>query len=109
MTDDPGKYCINITVSADIDLDNIFAHVARELRVPGTALKLVERLHEAIFSLSSMPARCPLSKDPFLAKQGFRILLAENYIVFFTIHETPSKQVVIHRVIYAKRNYAELF
>jgi hypothetical protein len=32
-----------------------------------------------------------------------------NYMVFFTIHEAPSKQIIVHRVIYAKRNYIELF
>lgn len=102
------KYKIEITRVADRDLGDNFEHVASQLFVPDTAAKLVSRLYDAISSLSESPLRYPLSRDNFLAKQGFRLLLVDNYIVFYVIDE-PGKRVIVHRVVYARRNYRSLF
>jgi len=101
-------YNVLVTPSADKDLDEIFSYVSEELLVPNTALKLIDTLYEALYSLSDMPKRNPLSRDTFLAKQGFHVLYVESYLVFYTVDE-PEKQVVVHRVLYAKRNYKALF
>lgn len=100
-------YNVLVTPSADRDLDEIFEYVAVRLNAPLTADKLVLRLFNAMSALSFSPWRCPLSKDPYLAKQGFRNLFAESYIIFFVVDDN-AKNVIIHRVIYAKRNYVNL-
>jgi addiction module RelE/StbE family toxin len=102
------EYDVSLAPSADGDLDEIFNYIAVQLVEPETASHLIERLYEAIASLSFMPLRCPLSRDAFLAKQGYRVLPVENYIVFFVVGE-PEKAVIVHRVLYGKRNYAALF
>ncbi|MCL2336993.1 MAG: type II toxin-antitoxin system RelE/ParE family toxin [Firmicutes bacterium] len=102
------NYNVVVTPSADEDLGDVFAYIAARLNAPMTAANLIAKFYDAISALSCAPFRCPLSKDPYLAKQGFRTLFVENYIVFFVVDE-GLKQVIIHRVIYAKRNYRNLF
>ena len=97
-----------VTPSADKDLGEIFAYVAEVLKVPDTATKLVSRIYDDLKSLSSMPRRYPLSRDAFLAKQGFRIMPTESYLAFYIVDDV-DKRVTVHRVLYARRQYATLF
>jgi plasmid stabilization system protein ParE len=100
-------YDVVVTPKADNDLGEIFEYIAVALRAPETAGKLVTRLYISMQALSTAPFRCPLAKDSYLAKQGFRMLIADNYIAFYVVEEKLSR-VIIHRVIYAKRDYLRL-
>ncbi|MEG2529956.1 MAG: type II toxin-antitoxin system RelE/ParE family toxin [Anaerovoracaceae bacterium] len=66
------------------------------------ALKYYDLLVEKIHSLSDMPQRCPLSRDPQLKIRGYRSLLVENYIVLYVIKDDV---VQIRRILYAHRQY----
>ncbi|MDR0288035.1 MAG: type II toxin-antitoxin system RelE/ParE family toxin [Clostridiales bacterium] len=102
------QYKIFVTSDAYRDMDEIFMYVSEKLQVPDTAANLVERIYAGLNSLSSMPERYPLSRDTFLAKQGFCLLRVSNYLVFYVVENT-AKRVIIHRVIYGKRDYIKLF
>ena len=102
------EYKVVVTSDADRDMDEIFAYVSEKLRAPGTAMNLIERMYTALNLLSEMPECHPLSRDTFLAKQGFRLLRLDNYLAFYVV-DKDAMQVVIHRVIYGKRNYVKLF
>ena len=102
------QFKIVVTSDADRDMDEIFAYISENLLVPDTAGRLIERIYTALHSLSTMPERHPLSRDTYLAKQGFRLLPIENYLAFYVV-DKPGKRVIIHRVIYGKRNYIKLF
>lgn len=101
-------YKVEVTSIADRDLGEIFEYVAVTLAAPKAATGLVSRLYDSMRSLSASPLRCPAAKDAYLARQGFRTLFVDNYIVFYVVNE-DAKQVIVHRVIYAKRNYRQLF
>jgi len=102
------RYDVIFTPDAESDSDEIFDYTAAKLCVPDTATKQATRIYNAIHSLSSMPKRCPLSRNAFLARQGFRVMQIDNYLVFFVVEE-KAKRVIIHRIVYAKRQYAKLF
>ena len=102
------QYRVVVTSDADWDMDGIFDYVSEELQVPETACRLIERIYKALNSLSSMPERYPLSRDAFLAQQGFRLMSVENYLAFYVIDKTAGR-VIIHRVLYGKRDYIKLF
>lgn len=102
------QYNVVITSDADKDMDDIFAYIAEELHEPKVALGLVERIYSALKSLEDLPERHALSRDSFLAKQGFRVMPIEKYLAFYVI-DSSAKRVIIHRVIYGKRNYVKLF
>jgi len=54
-----------------------------------------------------MPDSHPLVRDDRLASMGYRRLEVKNYTVFFTINE-KEKTVDVERVLYARRDWANL-
>jgi toxin ParE1/3/4 len=101
-------YDVKLTDTVDADFGEIFDYIAAVLMEPVTAGKLVDRMYKACQSLEKLPYIYPLSRDSFLASQGFRVMPVGNYLVFYTVDEDKS-QVVVHRAIYGKRNYRALF
>ena len=102
------QFEIVVTSDADRDMDEIFSYVSEKLQVPNAASNLIEKIYTALNALTVMPGRFSLSRDAFLAKQGFHVLPVENYLVFYVI-DNLNQRVIIHRVIYGKRNYTKLF
>lgn len=69
------------------------------------ALNDYDKLVSEIASLSTMPERCPRSRDLALAAKGYRYLVVGNYLVFYVI---VGPAVQIRRILYAKRDYKQL-
>jgi len=102
------RYKVIVTPSADSDMDDIFAYISKKLKEPVTAAKLIDRIYAALKSLETMPKRHALSRDNFLAKQGFRPIQIGNYLAFYVVDD-KTHAVIVHRVLYGRRNYAVLF
>lgn len=94
------KYNIIIYSLAKKDLIDIIEYI--NTLSPLAAIKLYDNIIENIGALSYMPQRCALAKDNNLRLKGYRILVVENYLVFFVI---KGNIVGIRRIIYGKRNY----
>jgi len=94
------KYKLLIFPSAKQDLQDIIDYV-NELS-PDGAIKLYDEIVEKIGSLSQMPLRCPFVKNPLLKVKGYRVLVVNNYLLFFIVRE---KIVEIRRIIYGRRKY----
>ena len=101
------KYNVNITETAFEDLTSIALYIKDELKEPVVAEKLIAKIKEGIFSLDISPCRHGLVRDKMLAKQGYRPLYVENYIVFYIVTE-ETKRVDISRVLYARRNWVKI-
>ena len=100
-------YQVEITVPAEIDLQGIVNYIAKELREPTTALRVVASIGEAILGLEQLPLRNAPVRDERLANQGMRMLIVENYIVFYIVSE-QDKIVHIVRILYGKREWVNL-
>jgi len=98
-----GKYEIKIYAVAKKDLLDIVDYV--NTLSPGAAVNLYISIVEKIGTLTEMPERCALVKDNNLRIKGYRVLIVENYLVFFVI---KGNTVGIRRIIYAKRNFSWL-
>ena len=98
------KYSVKLTSQALRDLDDIYEHIARTLLEPGTALRLVDRIEDAILSLEALPHRCPERKRGVYANRGYRQLFVENYPVVFRIDEV-GKVVIVITVRYSKSEF----
>lgn len=94
------EYKIIIYKTAQNDLKDIIDYL--NTLSEQAALKYYDLLVKKIHSLSDMPQRCPLSRDPQLKIRGYRSLLVENYIVFYVIKDDV---VQIRRILYAHRQY----
>ena len=98
------NYSVKLMSRAMRDLDKIYVYIAHTLVEPGTALKLAERIENAIFSLETMPYRCPERRRGAYAYRGYRQLLVENYTVIYRIQES-EKQVIVVTVRYSSSEF----
>ena len=96
------QYSVKLLRRAVQDMDGIYTYIAQTLLEPETALKLVGRLEYAIFSLETLPHRCPERRVGAYADRGYRQLLMENYTIIFRIDE-EYRQVIVVTVRYAPR------
>ena len=95
-----GNYELLIFPSAKQDLQNIIDYV-NELS-PDAAINLYDEIVKKIGTLSQMPLRCPLIKNPLLRAKGYRVLVVNNYLVFFIARK---ESVEIRRILYGRRKY----
>lgn len=101
------RYRILMTEPAANELQQIAEYIAKELREPGTARKLIGKIKEAVLSLAEMPTRHTIMNDERLATLGIRKLPVENYIVFYVISEKDETVTVI-RILYGRRDWEHL-
>ena len=92
------KYEVKIFSTAKQDLLEIIDYL--NTLSPETALRYYDKLTEEIGGLSHMPERCPRPRDLALAAKGYRYLIVENYLVFYTI---SGQTVQIQRILYGRR------
>ena len=97
-------YNVKLTPRALQDLDSIYTYISQSLMEPDTALKLLSRLEEAIFSLEQLPQRGALRKTGAYANRGYRQLLVENYLAVYRIDEV-NRQVILLTVQYSHRKF----
>ena len=90
---------MKISPRALCDLDSIYAYIFQELKVPETAIGMIELLESAIYSLEDMPQRGAERKVGLYANKGYRQLFIKNYTIVYKIGE-KEKIVVIHTVRY---------
>ncbi|MDO4563974.1 MAG: type II toxin-antitoxin system RelE/ParE family toxin [Clostridia bacterium] len=98
------KYSVKLMSRALRDLDGIYAYIAKTLLEPGTALKQVERIEQAIYSLDEMPYRCPERKTGAYANRGYRQLFIDNYTAVFRVDE-EQKAVIILTIRYSPSQF----
>ena len=70
---------------------------------PNTAVKKYDAIMDAISKLSHFPNMC----EVYWKRPQFRLLSVENYLIFYQVNES-EKMVEVYRILYAKRNIAEM-
>jgi addiction module RelE/StbE family toxin len=98
------QYKVLMTEPAADDLQAIAKYISGELLEPVIAKKLVGKIKEAVMSLDKLPVRHALVADERLAVQGIRMLIVENYIVFYVISEIDETVTVV-RILYGGRDW----
>lgn len=95
------KYLISITGSAEQDLAGIVDYIANDN--PAAALKQAENIERSILKLEDFPTIGLIPKNRRLIRQGHRILIVDNYLVFYVLMDNET--VEIRRIISGKRDY----
>ena len=88
-----------------MELDDIYAYIARNLQNPLDASRLIGRLEDAILSLGDMPYRAPLASDPRFAIQGVRTLSVGKHMIYYIVDDVIQEVSVVH-VAHHLRNSA---
>jgi len=99
------KHLISITEAAEQDLAEIVDYIAKDN--PATALKLAEEIEQNILRLEDFPLMGAVPKNRRLTRQGYRILIVDNYLVFYVLLDNET--VEIRRIVSGKRDYKFLF
>lgn len=94
------KYAVKIYAGAYRDLDNIYTYIAEKLSEPTTALRLIDELETAIFSLEQLPERGAVRRVGAYANSGYRQLFVKRFIIIYRVLK-PQKEVHIVTVRYA--------
>jgi len=101
----PSNYSLKFTPQANADLFDIFEYITNQLDAPVSAVKLIDKIENDCNRLRQFPLSGALPKDDTLIKKGYRIVVVDNFIVFYIVDGTTVK---IMRVIYGRRNYEHL-
>ncbi len=97
------KHRVEYLPIAVADLDDIFIFVADNS--PQAAMELIDRIDASIAGLESFPEMGLIAKPPRLARKGYRVLIVDDYLVFYVVMDDI---VEIRRIVSGKRNYAHL-
>lgn len=97
------KYKLIIFPAAQRDMQDMVDYL-NELS-PQAALSSYDEIIERISTLVQLPLRCPLMKSPVLRAKGYRVLVVNNYLVFYVVND---KTVEIRRILYGKRQHEPL-
>jgi plasmid stabilization system protein ParE len=94
----PTKFHVNITLSAEKDVEEIWTYIAADS--PAEATKFILKLEDQVTTLEQFPQRCPLIPENALLGTENRHLLYGNYRTIFRI---DGKAVYVLRIIHGAR------
>lgn len=99
------NYKINISYTAQSDLDKIYNYINSILQNPIAAENTAIGLQYKILSLVEFPYRGKIQNSK---KSNIRFISYKNYLISYEIQE-KEKSVIINRIVYRKRNLKEFF
>ncbi|MFZ3130231.1 MAG: type II toxin-antitoxin system RelE/ParE family toxin [Desulfosporosinus sp.] len=97
------KYKITILQIAREDIGEIFFYIAADSTK--SALETTDKITDKIDMLAELPLIGKIVPDNELAKQEYRMLIINNYIVFYKVIDD---EVVVYRVLHGMRDYPDL-
>ncbi len=100
-------YSIEVSDTAEKDLFEIFEYIAYTLGSKTVATKHFNLLEESILSLNTFPQKFQkYAKEPWNSR-GLRCMPVKNFVVCY-IPNKQTQQVIVTRVLYARRNIEEV-
>jgi len=96
----PKKYDILYLSIAERDLTDIFEYIYKDN--PSVAASFLNTIDNTIAKLADFPEMGKVPNDSRLKNLGYRMLIIDEYIVFYVIKE---KIVEIRRILHGKRKY----
>lgn len=97
------KYKIEYLPIASRDITDILEYIKADN--PQATLRLLDEIDSSISNLESFPYMGVVPKDFRLDRLGYRMLIVNNYLVFYVVLDNV---IEIRRIIYGKRKYGFL-
>jgi addiction module RelE/StbE family toxin len=94
------KYQIRLLRIAEEDLTEIISYIAVDNPIAANAL--ADKIEKNFELLSENPTLGRIPRDEDIKNLGYRYIIIQNYIVFYTIEE---RTIFIHRILHGARNY----
>jgi addiction module RelE/StbE family toxin len=94
------NYSVRLLNAAEEDFIEIISYIAAENSK--AANNLAGKIEKGLQSLSNNPLLGKIPNDADLKQLGYRYLIIENYLIFYTIER---KIIFVHRILHGARNY----
>jgi toxin ParE1/3/4 len=100
----PGfKYQVRFLSIAEEDFSEIVSLIAADN--PSAANKIADTIEKNLNLLSENPKLGRIPRDEEIKNLGYRYLVVQNYLIFYTVEE---KIIFVHRILHGARNYKAL-
>ena len=96
-------YKVKLTDHAVAQLQEAVIYISKVLQASTVAKHWAARVKKELASLSTMPARYPLTEDEPWHTEGVHKMSVENFLVYYWIDE-EKKIVWITAIVYARRD-----
>ena len=100
-------YKIVLTKTAVQDIRSAALYISDTLMNKEAANRLLDSVDEKIAALAETPYINPLVRDSFLASNGLRFQLVNNYMAFYVIHK-ETKTVSVIRFQHSRRDWISI-
>ncbi len=97
------KYQVRLLSIAEEDFTEIISFIAAEN--PTAADAIANKIEKDLELLSENPNLGRVPREEEIRNLGYRYLIVQNYLIFYTIEE---KAIFIHRILHGARNYKSL-
>ena len=94
------NYQVRLLTVAEEDLTEIITYIA--LENPIAANTIADKIEKNLLLLSENPHLGRIPRDKEIKNLGYRYLIVQNYIVFYTIEENT---IWVHRILHSSRDY----
>ena len=102
-------YKIKILQIARQDMVDIYLYILTCQSIhsvsPQSAMATIEKIADRMDALAGFPFAGKIVPDNELAKQDYRMLVIDSYIVFYKV---IGGEVVVYRVLHGMRDYPDL-
>lgn len=97
------KYQIRLLKIAEEDFSEIVNFIADDNLE--AAKVLADKIEKDLILLSENPFMGRVPRDEEIKNLGYRYLIVQNYIIFYTIEESS---IFVHRILHQARDYKTL-
>lgn len=97
------EYTVRLLRIAEEDFAEIVTYVAADR--PSAAEALAAKIEKNLTLLSKNPRLGRIPNEEELLRLGYRYLVVENYLIFYTIEE---RSIIVHRILHGARDYRSL-
>lgn len=101
------NYTIAVTDTAKCDLKNIAINIAKAACDINTGINFVDKIERHLQALTNFPYSGSLPQDDELRTRGYRFLIYEDYLTFYTVNDR-TKTIHIVAVFNAKEDYTRV-
>lgn len=97
------KYVVRLLQVAEDDFNDIVTYIASENLA--TAEVIAAKIEKNLSYLCNHPFMGRVPTEEELARLGYRYLIVQDYLVFYTIE---GQTILVHRIIHGARDYIKL-
>ena len=98
-----GKYQVRLLSIAEEDFTEIISYIAADN--PTAADAIANKIEKNLELLSDNPNLGRIPREEEIKNLGYRYLIVQNYLIFYTIEE---RTIFVHRILHGARNYKTL-